>query len=33
MPGVVSGDKWDTTLLNASFGWPNRWGQNGSLGG
>ncbi|KAK4590592.1 hypothetical protein RGQ29_020948 [Quercus rubra] len=25
--------KWDATLLNASFGWPNSRGENGSLGG
>ena len=31
--GAVSCDKWDATLLDASFGWPNRWGENGSLGG
>ena len=31
--GTVSGDKWDATLLDASFGWLNRWGGNGSLGG
>ena len=33
LPGVVSDDKWDATLLDASFGWLNRWGGNGSLGG
>ena len=32
-PGVVFGDKWDATLLDASFGWLNRWGGNGLLGG
>ena len=33
MPGVVSGDKWDVTLLDASFGWLNRWRWGGgSLG-
>ena len=36
LPGAVSGDKWDATLLDASFGCLNRWGGgggNGSLGG
>ena len=32
LPGGVSGDKWDATF-DASFGWLNRWGENGSLGG
>ena len=31
--GTVSGDKWDATLLDASFCWLNRWGGNGSLRG
>ena len=29
LPGVVFGDKWDATLLDTSFGWLNRWGENG----
>ena len=33
LPGAVSGDKWDATPLDAFFGWLNRWGGNGSLGG
>ena len=33
MPRAIFGDKWDTTLLNTSFGWLNRWGGNGSLSG
>ena len=35
--GAVSSDKWDANLLDASFGWLNRWGGGGggneSLGG
>ena len=31
LPGAVSGDKWDATLLDASFGWLNRWG-GGEMG-
>ena len=33
LPGAVSCDKWDATLLDASFGWLNRCRGNGSLGG
>ena len=35
LPRVVFDDKWAATLLDASFGWLNRWGGggNGSLGG
>ena len=37
LPGVVFDDKWDAAhlpgMLDASFGWLNRWGGNGSLGG
>ena len=37
LPRAISNDKWDVTLLDASFGWLNRWGRggggNGSLGG
>ena len=31
--GAISGDKWDATLLDTSFGWLNRWRENGTLGG
>ena len=27
LPRAVSDDKWDATLLHASFGWLNRWGE------
>ena len=35
LPRAISDDKWDVTLLDASFGWLNRLGGggNGSLGG
>ena len=33
LPGAISSDKWNATLLDAYFGWLNRCGGNGSLGG
>ena len=27
LPRAVFDDKWDATLLHASFGWLNRWGR------